>query len=45
MKKVSVLALAAVVLLSGCGLLPAEEELRKAPIVKSVEEEYFPPLS
>ncbi|MBQ6660939.1 MAG: hypothetical protein IJM57_05875 [Lachnospiraceae bacterium] len=41
MKKVSVLALAAVVLLSGCGLLPAEEELRKAPIVKSVEEEYF----
>ncbi|MBO4627813.1 MAG: efflux RND transporter periplasmic adaptor subunit [Lachnospiraceae bacterium] len=41
MKKLAALALAVCVLLSGCGLFPAEEELKKAPVVQSVEEEYF----
>ncbi len=41
MKKLAALALAACVLLSACGLFPAEEELKKAPVVQSVEEEYF----
>ena len=41
MKKVAVLALTACLLLSGCGLFPAEEELRKAPVVQTVEDEYF----
>jgi len=41
MKKVAVLALSLAVLCSGCGLLPAEEELKKAPVVQTVDEEYF----
>ena len=41
MKKAVGLFLAAALLLSGCGLLPAEEEMRKAPVVQTVDEEYF----
>ncbi|MBR5712618.1 MAG: hypothetical protein IKX54_03390 [Lachnospiraceae bacterium] len=41
MKKVAVLGLAAALFLSGCGIFPAEEEMKKAPVVSSVEEEYF----
>jgi len=28
-------------LVTGCGLLPEEEELRKAPVIQSIDEEYF----
>lgn len=40
MKKVLCLGLV-LSLLCGCALLPAEEELRKAPVVQQMEEEYF----
>ena len=41
MKKATGLFLAAVLLLTGCGILPAEEEMKKAPVVQTVDEEYF----
>ena len=41
MKKAAGLFLAAALLLSGCGILPAEEEMKKAPVVQTVDEEYF----
>ena len=41
MKKAVGLTVIAALLLTGCGLFPAEEEMRKAPVVAKVEEEYF----
>ena len=41
MKKAVGLFLAAALLLSGCGILPAEEEMKKAPVVQTVDDEYF----
>ncbi len=39
--KLGCTAMAAVLLLGGCAFFPEEEELRKAPIVSSLEEDYF----
>ena len=41
MKKLVGLVLITVLLVSGCGLLPAEEELPKAPVVQTMDEAYF----
>lgn len=41
MKKAVGLFLTAALLLSGCGILPAEEEMKKAPVVQTVDDEYF----
>lgn len=41
MKKVISLTLVFIMLLSGCAFLPEEEELRTAPMVETMEEEYF----
>lgn len=40
-QRIACLCLTAALLLCGCGILPEEEELRTAPIVSSMEEEYF----
>ena len=40
MKKVLIFVLC-LVLLTGCGLLPEEEELKTAPVMKEISEEYF----
>ncbi len=39
--KTCCLLLAAALLFCGCGILPQEEELRTAPVVSSMEEDYF----
>ncbi len=41
MKKVIGCSLIFILLFSGCALLPEEEELRTAPMVEQMEEEYF----
>ncbi len=41
MKKVIGLTLVFILLLNGCAFLPEEEELRTAPMVETMEEEYF----
>lgn len=41
MKKLLGLVLVATLTVSGCGLLPAEEELPKAPVVQTMDENYF----
>lgn len=39
--KLGCLLMTVVLFAGGCGILPEEEELRKAPIVSSIEEDYF----
>lgn len=39
--KLGCMTMAAVMLFGGCSLFPEEEELRKAPIVSTMEEDYF----
>ncbi len=41
MKRVVGIILVMMLLLNGCALLPQEEEMRKAPVGQSVDEEYF----
>lgn len=41
MKKLVGLVLTASLLMTGCGLLPAEEEMRSVPIAQTIDEEYF----
>lgn len=40
-QRIGCLCLTAALLVCGCGILPKEEELRTAPVVSSMEEEYF----
>ncbi len=40
-KKIGCLGMAAMLLFCGCGIFPEEEELRTAPVISSMEEEYF----